>query len=570
VAGEDVLGQAVLLLSANSQKLMDDMARSKNAATNLQEHFSTVSGGIQSVLEGIGIGFSFGAMIRDTIEAENAQAQLAAAVQSTGMAAGFTASQLMLQSAALQNVTTFSDEAIQRMQATMLSFRNIVGDVFVRSQQVILDFAAATGRDASDAARTLGMALNDPVNGLTMLRRAGVSMSDALKENITDLAESGRLAEAQTLILNELAVAYGGRAAAAVDTLGGALSQLRNRFGDLFLEMQGPLRDSLVGTIQFITANLGNLAAGLNGAFGGVKAFIEVLTEKIVYFGRMLSAVATLDMKAFTDASLGFNRVANITQAVINGAAQGYEMTASSMARLNEQMTAAQTTAPAAAAAIQTSSQVSAAAIEDVARRNEAALRKMKSDEDKLAADKRRIREQNLSATQSSLSLLSGMIADANGKQSKEAKAAAIITATIDTWVAATKALASASPPYNYVLAAATFAAGMRNVAQIEAMETGGPVNAGQTYMVGEAGPELFTPDRSGAIIPNDKMGGSVGGGKVEQHFHASGMDYSSQEMARRFFQTGAAMLRSGAAEALAFGSALSEQSTLNAKRAHG
>lgn len=35
----------------------------------------------------------------------------------------------------------------------------------------------------------------------------------------------------------------------------------------------------------------------------------------------------------------------------------------------------------------------------------------------------------------------------------------------------------------------------------------GGPVNSGETYLVGEKGPELFTPSKSGQIIPN---GGSV------------------------------------------------------------
>ena len=38
----------------------------------------------------------------------------------------------------------------------------------------------------------------------------------------------------------------------------------------------------------------------------------------------------------------------------------------------------------------------------------------------------------------------------------------------------------------------------------------GGPVSSGQTYMVGERGPELFVPGRSGTIVPNDKMGGGV------------------------------------------------------------
>lgn len=37
----------------------------------------------------------------------------------------------------------------------------------------------------------------------------------------------------------------------------------------------------------------------------------------------------------------------------------------------------------------------------------------------------------------------------------------------------------------------------------------GGPVTAGTTYLVGEKGPELFTPNTSGAIVPNSAMGGS-------------------------------------------------------------
>ena len=42
---------------------------------------------------------------------------------------------------------------------------------------------------------------------------------------------------------------------------------------------------------------------------------------------------------------------------------------------------------------------------------------------------------------------------------------------------------------------------------------TGGPVTGGTTYLVGEKGPELFTPGSSGNIIPNNRMGG--GGGSI-------------------------------------------------------
>jgi len=43
---------------------------------------------------------------------------------------------------------------------------------------------------------------------------------------------------------------------------------------------------------------------------------------------------------------------------------------------------------------------------------------------------------------------------------------------------------------------------------------TGGPVASGTTYMVGERGPELFTPSSSGYIVPNNKLA-SGGSGTV-------------------------------------------------------
>jgi len=41
----------------------------------------------------------------------------------------------------------------------------------------------------------------------------------------------------------------------------------------------------------------------------------------------------------------------------------------------------------------------------------------------------------------------------------------------------------------------------------------GGPVQANQSYVVGERGPEMFVPSRSGSIVPNNKLGG--GGGVI-------------------------------------------------------
>ena len=38
----------------------------------------------------------------------------------------------------------------------------------------------------------------------------------------------------------------------------------------------------------------------------------------------------------------------------------------------------------------------------------------------------------------------------------------------------------------------------------------GGSVVAGQPYMIGERGPEMFMPGQSGTVIPNQNLGGAV------------------------------------------------------------
>ena len=53
--------------------------------------------------------------------------------------------------------------------------------------------------------------------------------------------------------------------------------------------------------------------------------------------------------------------------------------------------------------------------------------------------------------------------------------------------------------------------------AAIGSKAIGGSVQAGQNYMVGERGAEMFVPNQSGAIIPNDKLGGGGGGVVVNQ-----------------------------------------------------
>lgn len=108
-----------------------------------------------------------------------------------------------------------------------------------------------------------------------------------------------------------------------------------------------------------------------------------------------------------------------------------------------------------------------------------------------------------------------------NKKAFEAAKAFNIANAIMNTYMAATKALATYPWPFGMVAAAAAVGMGLAQVAQIRSQTysgraLGGPVMANKSYIVGENGPELFTPNNTGSITRNGDLGG---GGAVNVNF---------------------------------------------------
>ena len=93
-------------------------------------------------------------------------------------------------------------------------------------------------------------------------------------------------------------------------------------------------------------------------------------------------------------------------------------------------------------------------------------------------------------------------------------KALSIAETIMNTYKAATAALAIQPPPVGMAFASIIAGLGFANVARIRSQkfagkEMGGTVRSGQPYIVGEAGAELFTPNQTGTITPNNAMGGN-------------------------------------------------------------
>ena len=116
-----------------------------------------------------------------------------------------------------------------------------------------------------------------------------------------------------------------------------------------------------------------------------------------------------------------------------------------------------------------------------------------------------------------------------NAKAFKAYKAFAIAEAIVSTYKGAAKAIGSYPPPFNFIAAAAVVAGGFAQVNAIKQQQysgraMGGPVGAGQDYLVGERGPEVFRAPAGGGTIDN----GSQGGGGVVINFNVEAIDADS------------------------------------------
>jgi tape measure domain-containing protein len=119
--------------------------------------------------------------------------------------------------------------------------------------------------------------------------------------------------------------------------------------------------------------------------------------------------------------------------------------------------------------------------------------------------------EKRLEGTREMFGNLAFLANNENAKLADIGRSAAIVTATMDGFVAAQKALAQGGAIMGPIMAASIGIMTAANIAGIAgARATGGPVSSGSSYLVGERGPEMFTPSVGGNITPNNKMGGDL------------------------------------------------------------
>ncbi|HRW61478.1 MAG TPA: phage tail tape measure C-terminal domain-containing protein [Defluviicoccus sp.] len=213
-----------------------------------------------------GVGLALTRSFQEAAEADRSYRRLEAVLKATGHASGLTAGEIGVFAEAMEASTLVTAEAVQDAASVLATFRSVSGDTFTRALSLAQDLATVFGQDLSATATQLGKALEDPTQGLTALRRVGISFTESERELITSLAETGRTAEAQRLILDALEKQVGGAGAAEAGGLTGATNRLGDAWGNL-LEAIG--RTPVIASVAHGALNI--LSSAIEGITGAIE-----------------------------------------------------------------------------------------------------------------------------------------------------------------------------------------------------------------------------------------------------------------------------------------------------------
>jgi hypothetical protein len=231
--------------------------KSANAA------FANLGGSVRSLgsnFAALGVALAgAGALIAKNVQSlariESINAQTAQTIKTMGNAANISATQVEALAGRLEALTATEAETIQQGANLLLTFRNISNqagagnDIFNRTTAIMVDMGRALGEDAASSAIRLGKALNDPIRGLTALRKVGVGFTAEQEAQIKTMQNSGDIMGAQKVILAELQAQFGGSGAAYAKTFSGQLELMGHELGTIGEEATLAVMPALQGMV---------------------------------------------------------------------------------------------------------------------------------------------------------------------------------------------------------------------------------------------------------------------------------------------------------------------------------
>lgn len=243
-----------------------------------------------------------------------ANARIGQIAKSTGLFGDQTeaATQRMIDFAEANELRLAVDaEVIKGVQAQLLTFKALgqsadeTGGIFDRTTEAAFNMAAAGFGSAESNATQLGKALEDPVRGLSALRKSGTTFTEEQQDLIASLVETGDLAGAQEVILGELEAQYGGVAEAtadASDRMGLAFDNIKEAAGAALLPIFAQLAEDMMPVMDEIAVAVGDAFTELGPVLTDIAGLIPGLVQAFLPMIPIIGEIAALFLEIVAQA----------------------------------------------------------------------------------------------------------------------------------------------------------------------------------------------------------------------------------------------------------------------------
>jgi hypothetical protein len=277
-------GVIKIAILANAREAIANINKTGDAADGLGKKAKNAGGGLKS-LAGAAVAAGGVAVVGDALrdgvkEAgafQDAANQTTSALKSNKSLHGLTAAQVQKSSAALESLTGAKiDENDATLAANKLIRAGITSQADLdRALKVSSDVALGTGKDIGGVSAALSKALANPAKAAGVLGKAGVVLSKSQQDAITNLAKTGDVAGAQSLIMDALEKKYKGASEAAGTGLTADLGRAQDAMADAKRDIATALMPSLSTLATAFAKNLPGAIAKIVPVFNTLVALVQ-------------------------------------------------------------------------------------------------------------------------------------------------------------------------------------------------------------------------------------------------------------------------------------------------------
>lgn len=296
-AGGTIASAALKTISGVSETAQDKMREMGHEAGIAGQFLSKMGPWGMAAAAGVGTLVKVMAEAAEINERQSRiMAQTNAIIRTTGQQAGKTAEDIKELGDELEHTMMLDDETVMKVANTLMTFKGISGEVFNDVIKRSQDLAVSGFGTLETNVKALGKALQDPVEGMTALKRLGIDIDPSQRKLIQNLADTNHMLEAQKEILEAVKQKVGGAGEAEHTGLKGAIHDLNVEYED-FLK-----------TIN-TTAATDTAAAGVHklaDAFKYLKTFTDTSTENQLNVAEqgLASKIAGLKSAGFSDSAI--------------------------------------------------------------------------------------------------------------------------------------------------------------------------------------------------------------------------------------------------------------------------